>query len=171
MMNRKITFALGLLLLMLAVVGYYLHKPRAPKTRLRCDAEITSRNRLSATGEPSAVLKTKMHFFLYSNGTGFIRLNGFIKHRGKTYVLNRELRYLYEIDDNDTGDEDSGGVYTLKFNADRKHSGDSVPTQLWEHFLQSEDYQVSYHVTIGHMIDNLYFVRTLPSPTFVCRRY
>lgn len=171
MMKRKTALILGLSLLMLAVAGYLMQKPHPLKTRLRCDAEITSRHTLSSTGELSAVLKTKMHFFLYHNGTGFIRLNGFIEQQGKRYILDRELHYVYETTDNDAEDEDGAGIYTLRFSADRKHAGDSVPPQLWEQFLQSEDAQVSYHVTIGHMIDNLYFVRTLPSPTFVCRRY
>ncbi|ASM01303.1 MULTISPECIES: hypothetical protein [Serratia] len=171
-MNKKTRFIVGLLLLMAPLASQVVQLSHHPKTLLRCEAEITARNRYGPAMEPAAVLKAKMYFFLYHNGTGFIRLNGFIERQEKTYVLNRELHYVYDTPGDEAAEEDGGGDgYTLRFAADRKHAGDTVPAPLWATFLQSEDPRISYHVAIEHVLGNLYVVSTLQSPTFVCRRY
>ncbi|MCC4107536.1 hypothetical protein [Serratia ureilytica] len=171
-MNKKTRLIVGLLLLIAPLASQVGPLSHHPKTLLRCETEITVRSRYGPAMEPAAVLKTKMYFFLYHNGTGFIRLNGFIERQEKTYVLNRELHYVYDTPGDEADEEDGGGDgYTLRFTADRKHAGDTVPAPLWATFLQSEDPQISYHVAVEHVLGNLYVVSTLQSPTFVCRRY
>ncbi|MEX5715147.1 hypothetical protein IC615_11950 [Serratia ureilytica] len=134
-MNKKTRFIVGLLLLMAPLASQVAQLSHHPKTLLRCEAEITARNRYGPAMEPAAVLKAKMYFFLYHNGTGFIRLNGFIERQEKTYVLNRELHYVYDTPGDEAAEEDGGGDgYTLRFAADRKHAGDTVPAPFGRPF-------------------------------------
>lgn len=162
---RRLVIADGALASQVAQLSHH------PVTLLRCEAEITARNRYGPAMEPAAVLKAKMYFFLYHNGTGFIRLNGFIERQEKTYVLNRELHYVY----------DTPAMRRLKRMAAAMGTRcDSPPTVNMPEIrfppplgdlLQSEDPRISYHVAIEHVLGNLYVVSTLQSPTFVCRRY
>lgn len=174
----KKTLAAGAAILMILMFAVLIWpKERHNKTILRCDGEITTRLGANTEDANAAVLQTKVYFFLYHAGKGFIRLNGSVGSHGKFYILNRELWYSYNIaddaarDDDDDTDANNNGVHTLRFTADLKHSGDSVPADIWEKFLHTEDAQVSYHITIKKVTENIYLISTLSGPAFMCHSY
>lgn len=72
-MNKKTRFIVGLLLLMAPLASQVAQLSHHPKTLLRCEAEITARNRYGPAMEPAAVLKAKMYF---SSTTTALALSG-----------------------------------------------------------------------------------------------
>jgi|GEM_PF-2153490 hypothetical protein len=171
---RLITLITAGVILALIFAVLILPKTQHPKTLLRCDADITTKIIAKADEADAAVLQTKVNFFLYHTGKGFVRLNGYVRSDGKFYILNRELWYNYadaDSDANTDADTHNDDVLTLRFTADLKHAGDAVPSGVWKNFLQSEDDKISYHITIKKAAENIYLISTLPGPVFVCRSY
>ncbi|UIM55637.1 hypothetical protein [Serratia marcescens] len=156
-MNRIVIFFSALALIILGSIFLYLnHSNWKP---FRCNTHISS-NIFSKDGHP-LVLNMDINIITAHEGSSELIAVGSLKGEDKNYVIARRIFITMRK-------SDFTGFTKTTIDRQERRPIDNVPEALWEKYVLPETPGVEFYMETKKLKDNLYLIKGLSNPHFVC---
>lgn len=147
------------LVVTLSTILVSLFFPSKDAAALRCSGKYRASKLLS----PGNNLSLNMDMFIYisKDGYGIALQKGEVTSRGHTYLINRELSYVFKK---------KAKVLPIKKIEIKKRKNDNTPDEISHQFAILDPHTNTYYIKITKINEDISLISEINQPLFLCKK-